>query len=654
MFIVKNFSHFEARGKVYLPMSLPLNRLNADAPIFTLVEPTGPPSDEVPDPAAASTPSGEVAASAAASTPSGEVAASAAPIASSQRVSAAHNTSNIVYNPYFWRMFIIPRDDVFSELYGKVLTIAKSNYIKLSETRLKSTFDMFSHQQSKQQQEDMFISFAAVGILSKLFQNKCVILVKGKTGLFLCADILKKYDELRNVITDDIDLVILANQAESGDPSRKIIARQVGLFISTCLNKKYEIRTKRNYTDAQTAKINPSDSDPRRYPIFTRGDPPDHREGYYNCSDVRVQGQGLCEASFESKNVKVSFQPNTGNGRSFKIVDITYTTYHPEVNRLYSRYSSVNISHDISYFYLDVRFSILEYVFIIFDNVKKCNKLVKDKSAASAHHKDSEEEEKRDDKMAEPRADVLHSAVGFMNMLTDFQQETLFKFAKSAYLCASIIRELPEFSKSEQKDIVMMQLYELSRRGIIPRKFTDVMIQTQNVLNEMLNEIISQKSDKTVSLDKPHQRLKTRLGVHHVPQTSWPHSSYHSDFRERVPQHFVDSPFDMGTLLDEPLLSPDTSPTSQTGDSDVVDVATTPAAADARRMYDNIKPIAKATRRQQPSIASASARPAASAASAPRRGSSSARYRNSAKGGPTGNGGSKRRRRRRTLRKRLR
>jgi hypothetical protein len=90
-------------------------------------------------------------------------------------------------------MFIIPRDGGFSELYGKVLTIAKSNYIKLSETRLKSTFDMFSHQQSKQQQEDMFISFAAVGILSKLFRDKCVILVKGKTGLFLCADILKKY-----------------------------------------------------------------------------------------------------------------------------------------------------------------------------------------------------------------------------------------------------------------------------------------------------------------------------------------------------------------------------------------------------------------------------------------------------------------------------
>ncbi len=183
-------------------MSLPLKPLNADAPIFTLVEPTGPPSDEVPDPAAAST-------------PSGEVAASAAPIASSQRVSAAHNTSNIVYNPYFWRMFI-PHDGVFSELYRiyrKVLTIAKSNYIKPYETTLKSTFDMFSHQQSKQQQEDMFISFAAVGILSKLFRDKCVILVKGKTGLFLCADILKKYDELRNVITDDIDLVILANQA---------------------------------------------------------------------------------------------------------------------------------------------------------------------------------------------------------------------------------------------------------------------------------------------------------------------------------------------------------------------------------------------------------------------------------------------------------
>ncbi len=134
--------------------------------------------------------------------------------------------------------------------------------------------------------------------------------------------------------------------------------------------------------------------------------------------------------------------------------------------------------------------------------------------------------------------------------------------------------------------------------------------------------------------------------------TSWPHSSYHSDFRELVPPDFEHSPFDMHTLLDKPLLSPDTSPTSQTGDSDVVVVDSNPAAADARRMYDNIKHIAKTTRRQQPSIASASARPAASAASAPRRGSSSARYRNSAKGGPAGNGGSKRRRR--TLRKRLR
>lgn len=620
-------------------MSLPRNPLNADTPMFTLVEPTGSPSDEV-------------AASAAASIPSYEVAASAAPIASSQRVSAAHNTSNIMYNPYFWSLFIIPREDVFSELYGKVLTIAKSNYIKLHKTRLKSTFDMFSHQQSKQQQEDMFISFAAVGILSELLQDKCVILVKGKTGLFLCADILQKYGELRNVITDDIDLVILANQAEPGDPSRKIIARQVGLFISACLNSKYEIRTRRNYTDAQTAKITHSDSDPTRYPIFTRGDDPrEHREGYYNCSDVRVQGQGLCEALFESKNVKVSFQPTTGNGRPFKIVDITYTTYHPEINRLYSTYVKVKISEDISYFYLDVRFSILEYVFIIFDNVKKCNKLVKDKGAASAHRKDSEEKEKQDDKMAEPRTDVLHSAVGFMNMLTDFQQETLFKFVKSAYLCASIIRELPEFNKSDQKEIVMMQLYELSRRGIIPRKFTDVMIQTQNVLNEMLDEIIYQKSDKSVTLVKPHQRFKTRLGAHHVPQTSWPHSSYHSDFREHVPPHFERSPFDMGTLLDKPLLSPDTSPTSQMGDSDVVDVATNPATAAAYSIYRTNKVSAKATRRQkQPIIAPASARPAASA---PRRGSSSSdRHRKSTQGGPDGRGGSKRRRH--TLRKRRR
>ena len=238
-------------------------------------------------------------------------------------------------------------------------------------------------------------------------------------------------------------------------------------------------------------------------------------------------------------------------------------------------------------------------------------------------------------------------------MLTDFQQETLFKFVKSAFLCASIIKELPEFrvrsrsiSKIEHtKEIVMMQLYELARRGIIPRKFTNAMIQTQDVLNTMLDEIVAQKADTraTASLDKPHQRLKTRLGAEHAPQKSWPNIHYDEEYAEDFPPMYKDDPFAMRTLIDEPLLSPDTSPTSQILGDDVVDVATTPAAANARRIYDNIKHIAKTTRRQQPSIAPVSA---------PRRGSSSGRYIKSQQGGPAGNGGSKRRRR--TLRKRRR
>lgn len=601
MFIVKNFSHFEARGKVYLPMSVSSTKALSDA-------------DTSPPPAAAAS------------------AVAAASTASLKRA-PPYNPSNIAYNENFWTMFK-PDGNLyfFRDLCNKALSIAKSNYIQLSKTTLNGTFHMFSSQKTIQQQEDMFISFAVVGILSKLFEQKCIILIKGKTGLFLCADILKKYGELDGVITDDIDLVILANQRDPDDPSRKIFARQVGLFISFCLNNKYLSTTRRDYRTVESAKIKPDLSDYRRYPIFVQT--VDTINGVYHSSDVRIQGQGLCEDSFESKNVKVFFQPM--KGRPFKIVDITYTTYHPEINRLYSRYLKVNINEDISYFYLDVRYSILEYVFILFNNVKKCNNLVKDKSTAST--------------------------VGFMNMLTDFQQETLFKFVKSAYLCASIIRELPEFrvrsrsiSKIEHtKEIVMMQLYELARRGIIPRKFTNAMIQTQDVLNTMLDEIVAQKADTraTASLDKPHQRLKTRLGAEHAPQKSWPNIHYDEEYAEDFPPMYKDDPFAMRTLIDEPLLSPDTSPTSQILGDDVVDVATTPAAANARRIYDNIKHIAKTTRRQkQPSIASASARPD-SAAPGRWSSSSSARYRNTAKGGPAGNGGSKRRRR--TLRKRLR
>ena len=60
-----------------------------------------------------------------------------------------------------------------------------------------------------------------------------------------------------------------------------------------------------------------------------------------------------------------------------KLVDITYTTYHKDIDRFYTRFSKADVSLTECYFYLDVKVSIMEYVFIILENVRKCSEHVK-------------------------------------------------------------------------------------------------------------------------------------------------------------------------------------------------------------------------------------------------------------------------------------
>lgn len=68
---------------------------------------------------------------------------------------------------------------------------------------------------------------------------------------------------------------------------------------------------------------------------------------------------------------------DVGDGRKLKLVDITYTTYHKDIDRFYTRFSKADVSLNECYFYLDVKVSIMEYVFIILENVRKCSEHVK-------------------------------------------------------------------------------------------------------------------------------------------------------------------------------------------------------------------------------------------------------------------------------------
>jgi hypothetical protein len=395
-------------------------------------------------------------------------------------------------------------------------------------------------------------------------ERKCKIILKGKTGLFLCADILGKSGDLEGVTTDDIDLLILAKQTGNLDQSRKIFAQQVGAFITLCLQMK-----------------------PRNTEAAKRGEAlPIHK-----CSDVIIRGDGICGTSLESKNVKVTL--DVGDGRKLKLVDITYTTYHKDIDRFYTRFSKIDVSLTECYFYLDVKVSIMEYVFIILENVRKCSEHVKRTGDTAAKLEEfmprstKEKEQKlRSQQLLAERRGAPHAASGrfpaavdFMDNLTDFEQATMFKFSKSALLCASLIAEFPEYESEGlgqeerwalQKRIVLMQLYELSRYGIVPRKFTRVMVQTQDVLEEMLADVILQKRETDrFKGAKMHKHTAERLKAIEVLNSTWPTTSFEPHHFRRVPMGVAVEDFDVRQMVDNPLLTPREMPYSEEDETDI-------------------------------------------------------------------------------------
>jgi hypothetical protein len=256
----------------------------------------------------------------------------------------------------------------------------------------------------------------------------------------------------------------------------------------------------------------------------------------------------------------------------------------------------------------------MEYVFIILDNVTRCDEYVKTHGTPAVRLKDTMPmvAKKLEDRAAAAAscgsAGALPCAADFMDNLSDFEQATMFKFAKSAQLCASIIAEFPEFHDDShtqeqkwelQKIIVMMQLYELSRHEIIPRKFTRVMIQTQDLLQEMVSEVILHKKDDPAVLvaTKPHRRLTDRLQSIQSFKDAHPRTSFDTYRFANVPLGVHLSTFDIRQIVDNPLTSPDASPTSQPDDDDIDRVG---AADAAHKIYRRNKQASKlaATRRK--------------------------------------------------------
>jgi hypothetical protein len=479
-----------------------------------------------------------------------------------QRVDTLQDSTDISLLPDFWKLFGV---DNTRELAQEVLSTAKINE-RARQDRIKFPLvtKLFKNQETPQQSNDMFVCFTAVGMLSKLMERKCKIILKGKTGLFLCADILGKSGDLEGVTTDDIDLLILAKQTGNLDQSRKIFAQQVGAFITLCLQMK-----------------------PRNTDAAKRGEAlPIHK-----CSDVIIRGDGICGTSLESKNVKVTL--DVGDGRKLKLVDITYTTYHKDIDRFYTRFSKIDVSLTECYFYLDVKVSIMEYVFIILENVRKCSEHVKRTGDMAAKleefmprsTKEKEQKLRSQGLLAERRgaphaaSGIFPVAVDFMDNLTDFEQATMFKFSKSALLCASLIAEFPEYESEGlgqeerwalQKRIVLMQLYELSRHGIVPRKFTRVMVQTQDVLEEMLADVILQKREADrFKGAKMHKHTAERLKAIEVLNSTWPTTSFETHRFRRVPMGVAVENFDMRQMVDNPLFTPREMPYSEEDETDI-------------------------------------------------------------------------------------
>jgi hypothetical protein len=490
--------------------------------------------------------------------------------------------------PSFWEMFkVFSFTHILSYIHNVARDFIKkqpsidSHGFALART-LPLTAELCKSQASPALSEDMSIAFVAVGVLSKLMESKCKIMIKGKTGIFLCADILNKPGELRGNVTDDIDLLILAKQTSRRDASRKLFAQQIGAFIQACLQQKPSI----------VAMIKMHEMHPT-HPMHQLDMMP-----VYKCSDVIVRGEGICGTGLESKNVKVTLDP--GNGRKVKLVDITYTTYHKDIDRFYSRFSKADLG-GLCYFYLDVRVAIMEYVFIILNNVKHCREFVaqtgsprrKVEAVIPSSMRDADIKSRNVRFLAERAAMVderrLPKARDFLDNLTDFEQATMFKFSKSAFMCASVIAEFPEYDSdgldqeqrwSLQKRIVLMQLYELSRRRIIPRKFTSVMVETQDVLEEMLSEVILQKRDPERYGDKKmHQHMSERLKAVELLGKPRPEILFDKFRLSKVPGAIVAEDFEIDQFVDNPLESPMALPESEESEIESEDEKKSAAAA---------------------------------------------------------------------------
>ena len=415
-----------------------------------------------------------------------------------------------------------------------------------------------------QSNTDMGLCFIAVGTVSRILQHKCKVMLKGKTGLFLCADILKVVGDLEHHTTDDIDLVLLAKHENEDDITRKIFAQQVGAFIKSCLEVKRE-----KSLESVTAKA------------VIEG----NERLTYSCVDATMRGPGVCGENLESKNVKVVLGDTEEPRRKVKLIDITYSTHDPKIDKLYSRVRSYTIRGGLLFFYLDVHVALMEYVYIIYKNVRQCREFVARGGVHTVGDDSSRQgnmtgklltqlKEHADRKKAQVSelgkeatvavvADCA-SAACFLENLTEYEQKTMFKFSKSAFLCASIIADLPEYKGANlsmerkqhlRKRIVLMQFRELSSYGVVPKKFSSVMSQSYDVLSEMLDDVILQQTDREhFEGVEMHQHLAQRL---HAVELL-PKGRMDTRFNRPVARFNIESVplFELPQMIPEELVSP--------------------------------------------------------------------------------------------------
>jgi len=438
--------------------------------------------------------------------------------------------------------------------------------------KLPLTTDLCKRQslENSQSNTDMGLCFIALGTVSRILQHKCKVMLKGKTGLFLCADILKVAGDLEHHTTDDIDLVILAKHDTDDDVTRKIFAQQVGAFIKSCLDFK---RQKSLETATLLAGVGAKS--------VIEG----NERLTYSCVDAVMRGPGVCGENLESKNVKVILGDTEAPRKKVKLIDITYSTYDEQIDKLYSRVRSYTIRGGLLFFYLDVRVALMEYVYIIYKNVRQCHEFVA-RGGVHAVGDDSSRQgamtgkllKRLQDRADRKKVEVSElgkeatvavvadcsSAACFLDNLTEYEQKTMFKFSKSAFLCASIIADLPEYEGADlpmerkqhlRKRIVLMQLRELSSYGVVPKKFSSVMSQSYDVLSEMLDDVILQQTDREqFERAEMHQHMAQRLRAIELP----PKGKMNTRFNRPVAGFDVEAVpfFELPQMIPGELVSP--------------------------------------------------------------------------------------------------